>query len=366
MLKRPAVRRRRPMRAVHTAATFHEHPSPRARLLGTGVRLTVKPLLRLAPVDERTFRGIRRLAGRVSRPPAPDIRARRREVGGVPGEVMTPRGGPSSGLVMLYLHGGGFFTGSVDSYRGLLEAMVRATGGTVYAVDYRKLPEHGVAESVQDAIAAYGAGLDEADDPAKVVVAGDSAGGYLTMKVAELAHRRGLPRPAALIGFSPLLSLEPDRQDKNVVRVAKVREAVLPIARVSALRPLWLPEDAVIEGFADPLHATGHIASPTHLVAVEDEFLRPEVEAFALLLDDKGVEVDVHLWRGQVHAFPILADHLEDAALAVRLAADFALRHVGEPRTDEVEDASAETGTLDGELARDPAERGSTRIYRQP
>src|SRR5690606_7712740 len=150
---------------------------------------------------------------------------------------------------LLYLHGGGFFTGSVHSYRSMLEAMVRATGGTIYAIDYRQLPDHPVADSVQDAINAYAGVLERAGDPAKVVVAGDSAGGYLTMKVAELARRRGLPAPAALLAFSPLLSLEPDRQDKNVVRVDKVREAVLPIARVAALRRLWLADDAIIEGF---------------------------------------------------------------------------------------------------------------------
>ncbi len=346
--RRPA---RRPMRAVHTAAILHDNPSPKARMVGRGARMTVKPLLRLAPVDDRTFRRIQQWAGRITRPASPDVEAVADEIGGVPGEILRPVAGATSDLTLLYLHGGGFFTGSVDSYRGLLEAFVRATGGTVVAIDYRQLPEHGVADSVQDAIGAYVDVLDRAVDPAKVVVAGDSAGGYLTMKVAELASRRGLPAPAALIGFSPLLSLDPERQDKAVLRVAKVREAILPVKRVEAMRRLWLPEDEVIEGFADPLHATGYITSPVHLVAVEDEFLRPEVEAFALLLDDKGVEVDVHLWRGQVHAFPILADHLPDAALAVELAAEFALQHVGEPKAVQVEDAAAETEVLEGEIA---------------
>lgn len=339
------------MRSVHTAATFHDAPSPLARMIGRGARLTVKPLLQWAPVDERTFRRLARFSEVVNRGGSPDIAAEVGDIGGVPGEILTPGDGPTTGLHLLYLHGGGFFTGSVHSYRSMLEEIVRATGGTLYAIDYRQLPEYGVAESVQDAISAYVDVLERAGDPAKVVVAGDSAGGYLTMKVAELGRRRGLPAPAALIGFSPLLSLEPDRQDKNVVRVDKVREAILPIARVAALRRLWLPDGAIIEGFADPLHATGYITSPTHLVAVEDEFLRPEVEAFALLLDDKGVEVDVHLWRGQVHAFPIMAGHLPDADLAIELAAEFALRHIGEPPAVEVDDAGAHPDLLEGELA---------------
>ncbi|MET1133549.1 MAG: alpha/beta hydrolase fold domain-containing protein [Aeromicrobium sp.] len=343
--------RRRPMRAVHTAAVLHDAPTPLARMIGRGARMTVKPLLRLAPVDERTMRRLQRFSEVVNRGASEDMKVELGDIGGVPGEVMTPGDGPTTGLHLLYLHGGGFFTGSVHSYRSMLEEIVRATGGTVYAIDYRQLPEAGIADSVQDAIAAYEDVLGRAPDPGKVVVAGDSAGGYLTMKVAELATRRGLPAPAALIAFSPLLSLEPDRQDKNVMRVDKVREAVLPIARVAALRRLWLPEGDIIEGFADPLHASAYIHSPTHLVAVEDEFLRPEVEAFALLLDDKGVEVDVHLWRGQVHAFPIMAGHLPDADLAIELAAEFALKHIGEPPAVEVEDVDAKPETLEGEMA---------------
>lgn len=339
------------MRSVHATATFHDAPSPRARLVGRGARMTIKPLLSLAPVDERTMRRIQRWAGRVARPGSDDVEVEVGEIGGVPGEVLTPVDGPASGLTLLYLHGGGFFTGSIATYRALLEAFVRATGGTVCAVDYRQLPEHSVAESVQDAISAYADVLDRAVDPDKVVVAGDSAGGYLTMKVAELATLRGLRSPAALIGFSPLLSLHPDRPDENVMRIDAVHEAVLPVRRIAALRALWLPDGAEIEGSPDPLRATEHIDSPTHLVAVEDEFLRPEVEALALLLEDRGVEVDVHLWRGQVHAFPLLAGRLPDADLAIELAAEFALRHVGESPAVEVEDASARTEPLDGELA---------------
>lgn len=338
------------MRSVHTRATLHDQPSVRARLVDRSARLTVKPLLRLAPVTAATFRRMQEWTARAARPASPDVHVVTDRIGGVPGEILTPSDGTTSAMTMLYLHGGGFFTGSIDTYRGLLEAMVRATGATVIAVDYRQLPDHDVATSVQDAIAAYIGVLERAVDPGKVVVAGDSAGGYLTMKVAELATRRGLQAPAALIGFSPLLSLDPERSDKDVLRVVRPSEAVLPVARVEAMRRLWLPEDVSIEGFADPLHATAYIDSPVHLVAAEHEFLRPEVEAFALLLDDKGVEVDVHLWRGQLHAFPIMADLLGDAALAVQIAADFALEHVGEAPAVEVEDPDATTEMLSGEL----------------
>lgn len=340
------------MRTVHTSATVHEQQSSRARLIARSAKLTMKPLLRLAPVDDQMMLRVQWFSSRMLGAPAsPDIDAVAADVGGVPGEIMRPAVGTTSDLTLLYLHGGGFFTGSVASYRVILEALVRGTGGTVIAIDYRQLPEHSVADSVQDAISAYEDVLGRAVDPAKVVVAGDSAGGYLTMKVAELATRRGLQEPAALIGFSPLLSLNPDFEGKDVLRVAKVDDAVLPASRVRDLRERWLPEGTSVEGFADPLHASAYIDSPVHLVAAESEFLRPEIEAFALLLDDKGVEVDLHLWRGQVHAFPLMCDRLDEAALAVQLAVQFALHHVGESAPLEVDDETATTTDVSGELA---------------
>ena len=94
-----------------------------------------------------------------------------------------------------------------------------------------------------------------------------------------------------------------------------------------------------------------HSIDKANVLATSRLWRKVVTETIEAEFKDKGVEVDVHLWRGQVHAFPILADHLEDAALAIQIAADFALRHVGEPPVVETEDAAAETEFLEGEVA---------------
>ncbi len=73
------------------------------------------------------------------------------------------------------------------------------------SVRYRQLPEGSIGTSVKDAMAAYTALLETAENPNKIVVAGDSAGGYLAMKVAEITALRGITRPAAVVGYSPPL-----------------------------------------------------------------------------------------------------------------------------------------------------------------
>jgi triacylglycerol lipase len=314
--------------------------------------MVFKPVLRFTPISERTFAAIRAIDGlQTHRKRSPHITFEVSELGGVRVEKMVHGHGPESKMTLLYLHGGGFFSGSIETHRRICERLALKTGATVISVDYVQLPEGSIAESVQDVISAYAALVETSDHPDKIVVAGDSAGGYLTMKVAELATRRGLPAPAALIGFSPLLSVDPDREDKAVERIAPARDAYLPIQRIARIRERWLPEDGVpIEGYASPLHAAAYISSPTFLVAVEDELLRPEVEAMALLLSRRGVEVETHLWRKQVHAFPVLVDLVPESEMAIQLAADFARRAVGELDRAPIEDPASHEEVITGEL----------------
>jgi monoterpene epsilon-lactone hydrolase len=339
------------MRVVYDRAVVHETFSFRARVLQRTARIVFKPLLQYTPINERAFLTIQRLdalSGRRRR--SPHIRFESRELGGVRVESMRHGYGPDSQMTLLYLHGGGFFSGSIVTHRRICERLALKTGATVISVDYVQLPAGSVADSVRDAITAYAALVEESAHPDKIVVAGDSAGGYLAMKVAELATRRGLPAPAALLGFSPLLSVDPDREDKAVVRITPPRDAYLPVKRLAKIREQWLPEGAAIEGYASPLHASAYIHSPTFFVAVEDEMLRPEAEAMALLLSDRGVEVEIHIWRKQVHAFPVLADVLPESDTALQLAAEFARRAVGELDREPMVDPDSHEETIAAEV----------------
>ncbi|MEH3033927.1 MAG: alpha/beta hydrolase [Aeromicrobium erythreum] len=358
--------RRGPMRVVYQDAVVHENFTLRARLLQRTARLVFKPLLQYAPVNDRTLLTLRSIDKWSARGPRSRyVEPVEHDLGGVRVESMTHRYGPTSDMSVLYLHGGGFFSCGIETHRRICERLALYTGATVTSVEYVQLPEGDVAASVQDAITAYEALVDQVAHPDKIVVGGDSAGGYLTMKIAELADRRGLPAPAALLGFSPLLSLDPEREDKGIERVTRIRDAYLPVKRVGAIRKRWLPEGSRIEGEASPLDAVDHIASPTFLVGVEDEMLRPEIEAMAVLLAERGVEVETHLWRGQVHAFPVLADALPESKQALKLAADFARRAVGELPPRQVPLGDHEDVTDDpivGEIVPDPDPQADTEI----
>jgi acetyl esterase/lipase len=158
-------------------------------------------------------------------PLAEGIDVRGGELGGRPVEVLTPRG-RADGRTVLYLHGGGFTIGSPVTHRALASHLAVASGASVHVLDYRLAPEHPFPAALDDAVAAYRDLLARGARPARTVLAGDSAGGWLTLAAALRLRDDGDPLPAALGLVSPWLDL---------------RGTAWPAGRTDAmLRPDWL------------------------------------------------------------------------------------------------------------------------------
>ena len=109
---------------------------------------------------------------------------------------------------MLFLHGGGYVIGSILSHRHLAVELGRAAGMRTLALDYRLAPEAPFPAAVDDATSAYRFLLDQGLKPASIAIAGDSAGGALTLAVLLAARDAGLPQPACGFLMSPWVDLE--------------------------------------------------------------------------------------------------------------------------------------------------------------
>ena len=135
---------------------------------------------------------------------------------GVGVEAVTLAGRPAEWLVpadadrdaaVLYFHGGGYFSGSLDSHRGIAGRIARAAGVPVVSLGYRLAPEDPYPAAVEDAVAAYRALFDAGLDPSRLAVAGDSAGGGLTVATLVTLRSEGTPLPAAAVCLSPWVDL---------------------------------------------------------------------------------------------------------------------------------------------------------------
>jgi len=136
-----------------------------------------------------------------------DVVCEKVEAGGVNAEwIAAP--GATADRVILYLHGGGYVIGSINTHRAMISRIARASDARALAIDYRLAPEHPFPAAVEDAIASYRWLLAQGYKPGRIVIAGDSAGGGLTIAALLAIRDARLPMPAGAVPISPWTDLE--------------------------------------------------------------------------------------------------------------------------------------------------------------
>ena len=136
-----------------------------------------------------------------------DVVCTKVDANGVPAEwIVAPGADPNRAV--LYVHGGGYVIGSVDSHRELTARISRSAAARVLSLDYRLAPENPFPAAVDDAVAGYRYLLEQGIAPAAIAIAGDSAGGGLTVATLVAIKQAGLAMPGAAVCLSPWVDLE--------------------------------------------------------------------------------------------------------------------------------------------------------------
>lgn len=218
-------------------------------------------------------------------------------VGGVPAEELRPAGsggelrspGADDDKLLVYFHGGGYVVGSPRTHRSLVGRMAGAFGGPALSVAYRLAPEHPHPAALDDARAVWRALIDERGlDPARIVVAGDSAGAGLTLALALALRDAGEPLPAALGLISPWLDLTLDSDGR---RPPAPRDVILTRGLVKAFAAAYLAGAPAGEPAVSPLH--GELAGLPPLVVhtSEQELIRADGERLVARARAAGLTV---------------------------------------------------------------------------
>lgn len=269
-----------------------------------------------APIDDRLATTGRFVAAisraQRLRPFARRLTITRRRIGGALVETVRAAGctAPLTEGGVLYFHGGGFFLGNLDSHLHVIATLARRTGLPVTHVDYRQHPEVRVDGSVADCLDVYRWLLEQGADSAKVVFAGDSAGGFLAFATALAAAEHGLPAPGGVIGISPLLDMQCDGRlaHENAERDPVIKAAALP-AILGCTHP--------VDG-SDPSPVNGDFAGfpPALILVGESESLRYDAERVHDAITAAGGSGTLTVWPGQLHAFPAVFPFLPESKAA--------------------------------------------------
>lgn len=237
---------------------------------------------------------------------AADVTVQKVSANGVPAEwTATPDADPATAI--LYLHGGGYVIGSLDSHRHLMAECGRAAGTRTLGLDYRLSPEHPFPAPVEDTVAAYRYLLDQGLQPGKIALAGDSAGGGLVVGAMLAIREAGLPLPGCGWCISPWVDMEALGQS-FMDRAAA--DPTVQKATIEFMAGLYLNDGNPRHPHAAPIY--GDLAGlPPLLIQVGSaEVLLDDSIALARKAGAADVVVDLQIWPEMIHIwhifFPIL------------------------------------------------------------
>ncbi|HEX2941662.1 MAG TPA: alpha/beta hydrolase [Rhodopila sp.] len=250
---------------------------------------------------------------------ASDVKVQPVDANGVKAEwTSTPDADAANAI--LYLHGGGYVLGSLDSHRHLAAEVGRASGARTLAVDYRLAPEHPFPAPVEDTVAAYRYLLGMGIKPGRIAIAGDSAGGGLVVGAMLAIRDAGLPLPGCGWCISPWVDMEALGQSFTDRAAA---DPTVQKATIQMMAQWYLGGANPRHPHAAPIH--GDLAGlPPLLIQVGSaETLLDDSVALARKAGAADVVVDLQIWPEMIHIWHLYFPMLGAARRAIASGGSF-------------------------------------------
>jgi len=232
--------------------------------------------------------------------------------------------------VLLYFHGGGYIAGSPWTHRGLIRALVRATGCRVVAPVYGLGPEAPFPAAQDDARRAWDGLVKGEVDQGRIILGGDSAGGGLALSLLASLLAEG-QRPAGLIAFSPWTDLSGSGAS-HVANAAT--DPLFPPERLPDLVGFAAPGADPRDPRLSPLFARFDAPPPVLIHYSATEILRDDALRMAEVLRAGGGRVTLQCWPDTVHAWHVFHDLIPEGTEAIAQAGAFVRAILALPRAD--------------------------------
>lgn len=260
------------------------------------------------------------------------------DAGGVPAEwVVAPAVDPGNGRRFLYIHGGAFMAGSPKSHRIITSKLSEITDSAVLSIDYRLIPENSRMAGVEDCRTAYqwllAHGLEGEAAASCVMVAGDSAGGNLTLSLLAWLRDSGERAPDAALALSPVTDLR--FSSPSILGNLETDVMLRPLAHRLTRLPRWLISVGarIMAGHStkDPVYSPllGDLSNlpPILVIASEHEILRDDGRRYANKAAAAGTQATYLGWANMPHVWPIFYPSLPEAGEAFEQIEAFFNQH---------------------------------------
>ena len=222
--------------------------------------------------------------------------------------------GDNRDAALLYVHGGGYVIGSLDSHRHMVSEAGRATKSWALALDYRLAPEHPFPAAVEDAVAGYRYLLWRGIRPGRIAIAGDSAGGGLVVAAMLAIRDAGLAQPACGWCISPWVDMEAIGESMSSRAAA---DPMVQRAGLLDMAGLYLNGADPRSPLAAPIYADLRGLSPLLIQVGAAETLLDDAIRLAKVAGAADVRVDLQVWPEMVHVWHLFHPELKAGRQAI-------------------------------------------------
>ncbi|MCI4668789.1 MAG: alpha/beta hydrolase [Bacteroidia bacterium] len=244
------------------------------------------------------------------------------QIGEMPAEWYFP---PNADItkVILFVHGGGYSIGSIQTHRALVARMAEMSNCVALSIEYRLSPEHPFPAALEDVVHAYEWLILHGYDPADIIMAGDSAGGGLIMSTLITLRKLESPQPGGAVLMCPWVDLSFSSQSAEV---NQVHDPIVTVEQVKDWGILYAGKYAIDHPMISPLHADLSNLAPIMIQASDSEVLRDDAINLHHKIQQDGGESSLEIFEGLLHVWHLFWKYVPESQEAINKIGMFCMK----------------------------------------
>lgn len=254
------------------------------------------------------------------------VQIRSVDAGGVDAQLIWPARlhHPLGRRAILYVHGGGFYSGSLRTHRAIAGALAKAASADVLLIDYRLAPDNQYPAQVDDTLTAYRWLLESGYENNNIVLVGESAGGNLAIEATLRQMRVRGPLPAAVVAMSPITDLAATGAS---LKANAGIDPLIDATQLDLIRKAYLAARSPVDPMVSPLYADMTGFPPLLMQVGSGEALLDDTLRLADKAREAGVDVKTEIWPGMIHQWQLFPFWIDDARQSNQRVAEYAVEH---------------------------------------
>ncbi len=233
--------------------------------------------------------------------------------------------GANPDKIIMYVHGGGYVSGSCNDHRGLVSKLAKQCGYNILTYEYRLAPEHPFPAAVDDSLTVYKYLIEERGyNWQNIMLVGESAGGGLLLALLLALKDKSLPMPAAAVSLSPWTDLTCSGESYRT----KNKRSLAPTNSWFVFAAHYAGTTDLKHHLISPLFGDPSGLPPILINSGTDDELFDDGKSFYLKAKERGVDITFRSGEGMVHCYPFFSPFFKEAKEAMDEIVAFIRKHL--------------------------------------